>query len=126
MKQTFCAQPQMIEFAGGRGIRYVTYYAQSPEPALDDRIFYTFQGMTNDGQFYISAVFPVETGIFPTEPSPCPKCGDPDYNPFPEWNAQLETQLTQLNAQAESDFAPSLVTLDEIIKSIYFKPEGKP
>ena len=126
MKQTFCAQPQMIEFAGGRGIRYVTYYAQSPEPALDDRIFYTFQGMTNDGQFYISAVFPVETGIFPTEPSPCPKCGDPDYNPFPEWNAQLETQLTQVNAQAESDFAPSLVTLDEIIKSIYFKPEGKP
>jgi len=126
LKQTFCAQPQLIEFAGGRGVRYISYYAQSPEPALEGRVFYTFQGMTNDGQLYISALFPLETGIFPTEPSPCPKCGDPDYNPFLEWNALLATQLSQLNAQSGNDFAPSLAVLDEVVKSIYFMPQGKP
>jgi len=126
MKQTFCAQPQIIEFAGGKGIRYVTYYAQSPEPVLEQRVFYTFQGVTNDGVFYVSALFPIKTGIFPKEPLPCPKCGDPNYNPFPEWNALLTEQLTQLNAQSEADFEPSLKTLDEVIKSIYFKTQGKP
>jgi hypothetical protein len=126
MKQTFCAQPQIIEFAGGKGIRYLTYYAQSPEPVLEQRVFYTFQGVTNDGAFYVSMLFPIETGIFPKESLPCPKCSDPNYNPFPEWNALLAEQLTKLNTQSEDDFAPSLTTLDEVIKSIYFKPQGKP
>jgi hypothetical protein len=126
MKQSFCARPQIVEFAGGKGIRYVTYYAQSPEPVLEGRVFYTFQGLTNDGAIYISALFPVETGIFPNEPFPCPKCGDPNYNPFPEWNALLTDQLSQLNAQPDIDFTPSLATLDEVVKSINFKPQGKP
>lgn len=125
MKQSFCSQPLIIEFTGGRGIRYLTYYAQSPEPVLERSVFYTFQGMTNDGQLYISALFPIETGIFPDKPSPCEKCGDPNYNPFPKWNTLLEEQLTQLNAQPNSEFAPTLTTLDEVVKSIYFKPQGK-
>lgn len=67
MKQAFCAQPQLIEFAGGKGIRYITYYTQGPNPVLDGQVFYTFQGLTQDGQYYVSALFPVQTGIFPTE-----------------------------------------------------------
>lgn len=126
MKQSFCAQPQMIEFTGGKGIRYVTCYAQSPEPVLEGNVFYTFQGVTNDGRFYISAFFPIETGVFPAEPSSCPKCGDPNYNPFPEWNELLTEQITTLNARSDNDFEPSLTTLDDIAKSIYFKPRGKP
>jgi len=118
MQQVFCAQPEIIEFVGGKGIRYISHYAQSPAPALDQQIIYTFQGLTDDGKFYVSAVFPVETGIFPTEASPCPKCGEPDYNPIPEWNALLVEQLTQLNTQPEDDFAPSLRLLDELIQSI--------
>jgi hypothetical protein len=116
--QTFCSQPQILAFPGGRGIRYLTFYSQGPDPVLDQQVFYTFQGVTDDGQFYVSAVFPVETGIFPTEPVPCPKCSEPDYNPFPEWQALLGEQLTQLNAQDTEKFAPSLTTLDELIRSI--------
>lgn len=117
-KQAFCAQPKVTEFAAGKGIRYLTYYAQDPSPALESQIFYTFQGITDDGQFYVSALFPVQTGIFPTEPSACPQCGDPNYDPFAEWTATLTEQLTRLNAQAEDDFSPSLRVLDELIKSI--------
>ena len=125
MKQSFCAQPQLIEFTGGKGLRYVTYYAQSPEPVLEQRVFYTFQGLTEDGALYISAVFPIQTGIFPTEPSPCPKCGDPNYNPFPEWDALLTEQLSQLNAQPANDFAPALTSLDELIESIHIEAGQK-
>ena len=125
MRQTFCAQPQLIEFAGGKGIRYVTYYAQSPEPVLEQRVFYTFQGLTNDGTLYVSALFPIETGIFPKEPWPCPKCGDPNYDPLPEWTTLLTEQLSRLNAQSADGFAPSLATLDKLIKSIDIQPRQK-
>lgn len=118
MQQVFCSQPQILQFEGGQGVRYLTYFAQSPEPALDYRITYTFQGLTDDGEFYISAEFPIATGIFPTEAPPCPKCGEADYNPFEEWAAILVEQHAQLNTLAADSFLPSLITLDDVIKSL--------
>lgn len=117
-RQTFCAQPEILEFNGGRGIRYLTYYSQDPSPVLDQQVFYTFQGLTDDGQFYIAAFFPVQTGIFPTEPPACPECSDPNYNPIPAWTALLTGQVNQLNAQSADEFAPSLKLLDNVIQSI--------
>jgi len=118
-QQSFCAQLQIIEFSGGKGIRYLSHYAQDPSPVLDHQISYTFQGLTDDGQFYISALFPIQTGIFPTDPPDCPKCGEPNYDPFADWMTVVTEQLTQLNAKPAEDFAPSLLVLDELIKSIH-------
>lgn len=118
MKQSLCAQPEIIEFANGRGIRYLSYYAQAPDPVLDREVFYTFQGLTDDEQFYVAAFFPVETGIFPSEPPACARCADPAYDPIAEWTALLADQLKELNAQAEDKFAPSLAVLDQLIESI--------
>lgn len=117
-KQSFCAKPQIVEFVNGRGVRYLSHYAQDLSPVLDQQVFYTFQGLTEDEQFYVSALFPVKTGIFPMEPPACPQCGQPDYDPFAELLPILTEQLAQLNAQAEDDFAPSLTLLDDLIKSI--------
>jgi hypothetical protein len=122
MRQSFCAQPQILEFDGGKGIRYLSYYAQDPSPVLDGSIFYTFQGLTDDGQFYISALFPIQTGIFPKEPSLCEECSDPNYNPLPAWTTLVTTQLAQLNVQDANAFTPSLTTLDEVIQSIHIEP----
>ncbi len=118
MQQVFCAQPQILEFPGGQGVRYLTYYAQSPEPAMDHQMIYTFQGLTDDGQLYISAEFPIATGIFPTEAPPCPKCGEANYNPFEEWAVILAEQLVQLNHLPVDGFAPSLTILDKLVASL--------
>lgn len=118
MKQVFCAQPQIVEFAGGRGIRYLTYYSQGPNPVLDYQVFYTFQGITEDGQFYISALLPVETGIFPNAVSACGECNEAKSNPVAELNADLIKQLDELNAQPPAAFSPLLTLLDEMIRSI--------
>jgi len=122
MKQTFCAQPQIVHFSGGKGIRYISYYAQGPNPVLEREVFYTFQGLTEDGKFYVSALFPIETGVFPVEPPPCPRCSEPGYDPFAEWNAVLAEQLARLNAQPVDGFTPSLTILDELIQSIEIGP----
>jgi hypothetical protein len=86
---------------------------------LDQQVLYTFQGLTDDEQFYVAAFFPVETGIFPIEPPVCTQCTDPNYDPMPGWNTLLADQLTPLNAQPEEEFAPSLGLLDELIMSIH-------
>jgi hypothetical protein len=122
MQQAFCAQPEIIEFSGGKGIRYLSYYAQDPSPVMDYLVFYTFQGLTDDGQFYVAAFFPVQTGIFPADPPECAKCGDPNYNPLVDWQTVLTEQLNRLNNQPADDFVPSLTVLDEMITSIQIGP----
>jgi hypothetical protein len=107
--QVFCAKPEVIEFEGGSGIRYLTAYSQDLGPVLDWTVFYTFQGLTDDGQFYISAAFPVQTGVFPLE-APA--------NSTPE---ELAQQLTALEAKADDDFYPSLALLDELIKTLIIR-----
>ena len=109
----FCAQAQPAEFQGGKGIRYITYYAQDVSPAVEWFVFYTFQGLTDDGQYYISAVFPIRTNILPDQP---PAAGsEPD---FAAQAALLREQVAQINAQAADEFTPSLRVLDELIAGV--------
>jgi hypothetical protein len=118
-RQAFCAQPKLVEFTSGKGIRYLTHYAQDPSPVLESQVFYTFQGITDDGQFYVAAFFPVQTGVFPTQPPACPQCADPAYDPFVEWQNTLTEQISLLNIKSEVEFSPSLEVLDELIASIH-------
>ena len=117
-RQAFCAQPEVIQFHGGKGIRYLVHYSQGDGPVLEGQPFYTFQGLTDDGQLYLAAIFPVQTRIFPAQSPDCPKCSDPTYDPRPGWLATLGEQLTKLNAQPAGAFAPSLGLLDALVRSI--------
>lgn len=108
--QSFCARPQLLEFQGGRGIRYITYYTQDISPVFDPLVFYTFQGLTDDGAYYISAVFPVQTGVFPSDTTVTV--------PFENLMTVLAEQVEQMNAQPEDAFTPSLSQLDAVIESV--------
>lgn len=111
--QVFCAQPQYVEFDGGKGIRYLTAFSQGPEPLLDLNIFYTFQGLSEDGEFYFSAVFPVRTGVFPLEVQPVTYSED-DQPP----QAMTVEQFSALNLQAGDLFQPALGQLDALVSSL--------
>jgi hypothetical protein len=116
-KQTFCAQPKILNFQSGKGLRYLTFYSQGVDPALERQVFYTFQGLSDDGKFYISASFPVSTGIFPEEPPKVQILPDQVF-PDPAFIETMKEQVAQLNAQAPDGFAPSLSTLDALVRSI--------
>jgi len=118
MAQTFCAQLEIVAFDGGQGIRYITQFAQGPGPVLEGQVFYTFQGLTDDGRFYIAAFFPVSTGVFPTEPPTSPECCDADTDPVEVWAEVLAEQLVQLNALPGDLFTPDLAQLDDLVASI--------
>lgn len=118
--QVFRALPEYLEFEGGRGIRYLVYYSQSVNPITDQEIFYTFQGLTDDGAHYVAAVFPVKTGILPEEID----YQDFDYAAFEaEYLSYLDEIAFSLNDFPPDLFTPSLTTLDAVIASLSITPD---
>ena len=58
--QVFYARPQVFNFQSGKGIRYLTCFAQAFMPIDTSCLFYTYQGLTADGKYYVSAILPVD------------------------------------------------------------------
>lgn len=113
--QVLRARPQYIEMEGGSGLRYLTFYAQGIEPLTDQAIFYTFQGIVADGAYYVSAIFPIKTSVFPEQIDPATLDMDALASGYA---AYLTESLTQIESLADADFYPALTTLDGLIASI--------
>lgn len=100
---------------GGSGVRFVTFYSHAADPLTNDRIFYTFQGLTNDGRFWISFFAPVTTPVLPDTYE------DADIDAVTE---DYEAYLTEtLAALEDATFTPELSTLDTVILSLQIAPQ---
>ncbi len=114
--QVFHSRTAYLEFQGGSGVRYLTEYAQSFSTVNNSSLFYTFQGLTDDGKYYISAILPVGHPSLPLDDTTIP---GGDFNAFAEnFQTYLSETLTALEAQPDGSFSPSLVELDALIQSL--------
>lgn len=115
--QVFRVKPQYIKMANGEGIGFITYYAQDASPVTADRVFYTFQGLTNDGKYYISVFYPVTTALLPTDSNAA--LGGASYD---EWVKNYETYLANLvkdlNGLVPAAYTPNLTLIDQMVKTI--------
>jgi hypothetical protein len=68
--QMFHSNEKILEFQNGKGIRFLTQYGQAPYPVNNESLFYTFQGMTNDGAYYVAAVLPIQAAFLPANGNP--------------------------------------------------------
>jgi hypothetical protein len=108
-QQMFVALPQYLEFGGGSGIRYLTAFSQDGF-VVDPSVFYTFQGLSEDGELYVSATLPVRTGLFPEAYG---------VNPDPAaFQALLKKTIEQLGAAGEPALSPTLAELDATMRSL--------
>jgi hypothetical protein len=113
--QVFHAQEAYLTFEGGKGIRYLTIFNQEPREINNAELFYTFQGLTDDGRYYISASFPVAAPNLP-ETSEIE-----DMDAFATNFAQYVADTTQeLDGLTTADFTPDLATLDAVVQSLRF------
>jgi hypothetical protein len=114
--QIFRSQVQYVDFATGSGIRYITAAGLDVSPLSDDRLFYTFQGLTNDGAYYIAAYFPVQSGVLPPVPE---AMNAQQYNEFASgYEAYLADVKAQLDAVPPENFSPNLPVLDSLFASM--------
>lgn len=112
--QVIRARASYLESDTLSGISYVTIYRHDLAPFLANEAIYTFQGLTNDGLYYVSAVFPLTTDVFP-------QAVPPTFDPvaFSEgFDAYVAESVVSLNASAPDDFTPTLTGLDDVILSL--------
>jgi hypothetical protein len=119
--QEFFAQYEVLPFGSGNGIRYLTQYSQYFDPINNHELFYTFQGLTDDGIYWISAILPISNPILPADGSTPPNGQSQEQfgNNFATYIADITAQL---NAQSVEDYSPSITLLDALIASITIQP----
>jgi hypothetical protein len=122
--QTFAAQIQVIKFQNGTGVRMLTQYGQAVGPVNNHSLFYHFEGLTNDGSYYIIAILPVTTPVLtaddnPDSPVPAGGIPFPSYSdPNADFVGYFNAITDKLNATAPEAFQPTLSALDQLIASI--------
>ena len=116
------AQNKILPFQnGGGGVRTLTEYAQYAAPINNRELFYHFQGLSGDGNYYIIAILPINASILAEDEKPeatIPEGGVPiptDIGPNAVYYFSVTEKLNSLPPEA---FTPSLVALDELIQSI--------
>lgn len=111
--QGFQSQFKSVGFQNGSGIRYMTMFSQGPMPVSNGGVLYTFQGITDDGAYYVAVTMPV------THPSLAADPGDSFLtDPLGYYAGVAE----QLDRQASGSFTPDLASLDAMVESLLVKP----
>ena len=119
--QEFRAEYKVISFSGGSGIRYLTQYSQFYDPINSHEMFYSFQGLSTDGKYWISAILPISNSMLPPN-------GDnpPGGMTWDQFGNQFQTYLTdiviKLEAQPPDSYSPTIAALDALIESIAVHP----
>jgi hypothetical protein len=119
--QVFHAQYLTLPFARGGGIRYLTEYAQYFAPVNNYDLFYTYQGLTSDGKYWLSAILPINNPILLDTPDILP--GGMSLEDFNNnYMSYITDMMNQLNAQVPGSYFPSLTALDLLVASITIQP----
>jgi hypothetical protein len=120
---------QHLDFQNGRGMRLVTQYGQGIGPISNSGTFYNYQGLTNDGKYYVVAVLPVQAPILqnrddpnasaPAGGIPFPGLSSTDMKTYEDY---FKAVAGKLDAVPEDQFSPSLAQLDALMQSISVSP----
>ena len=123
--QIFHTQVAYLDFANGSGVRYLTSYGQYYVPYNNHDLFYTFQGLTSDGRYWVSVIFPVnhpflppsyDSTVVPPGGVPIPSYSSPTYDN--DMAAYYATMKALMNSQPATSFTPGLDCLDQFIKTL--------
>jgi hypothetical protein len=123
-RQVFASQIEVVSFQNGKGVRFLTEYAQYPASANNADLFYNFIGVTNDGAYYIVAVLPLtHPNLAETSDGGAvvPSDGIP-YDYFSNPNADMMLYYTSvvqlLNSASPDAFTPTIGQLDLLVQSM--------
>ncbi|MBL8186426.1 MAG: hypothetical protein JNK38_00375 [Acidobacteria bacterium] len=126
--QLFQAKVKYLSFKAGKGILYLTWFCNDPTQSCEitsQGLSYIFQGLTDDGRYFIYATFPVKTALLPLKEK-IPDvfgCFDPKSSAtFDELTEACQKYGKQVGNKidlfASADFYPSLDLFDQLIQSL--------
>jgi len=116
--QVMHAHIQYLDFNNGQGLRYLAEFSQGIVPINNNELMYTYQGLTNDGKYYVAAVLPVNHPSLPTDGTVTGNEPSEFTSDFPTYLANV---VNDLNTQAANTFTPDLTQLDAMMRSLEIK-----
>ena len=118
--QVFYARPEVMGFQNGNGIRYLTCFAQAFVRIDEKCLFYTYQGLTDDGKYYVSAIFPLDLPDFHTQDAENQFAKVmADTSLYPQYINEVKQRL---GSAKPYEYFPVLTDLDKIVTSLNVAP----
>lgn len=118
--QVFRAQTHFLDFVNGKGMGFITYYAQDVAPLRSAQVFWTFEGITLDNKYFVSVFFPIGSPALPEETK---SISGPEYDAFvKEYTTYLNNIVTTLNSLPPAGFTPNLTLLENMVRSLNVSP----
>jgi hypothetical protein len=118
------AQKEYLDMPWGSGVRFVAAPLQGIDVILNRNVVYIEQGLTDDGAFLVSFIYPpVATAALPNDVSEVSEEEFQQVNS--DWATYNQEKEGLLNSLSASDWEPDLTTLDEVIGSLQFGDYGK-
>jgi hypothetical protein len=130
--QEFHARVKYLNFQNGSGVMFLTQYNIEPALINNQGLTYAFQGITDDGTYYVSATFPVTVPFLPENYS---TMNTEDYNLIPpksyqgyeyesyqkSYKSYLDKVINKLESLPSENYQPDLVILENLIHSLDVK-----
>jgi len=125
--QAFFTRPQFINFKGGCGVFFLTQWNVSDTSQItNDGLDYAFQGITDNGQYYIYAEFSVTAPFLPNDNDPEVVAWNEKNYLLPQksktYQDYLHPIVAKLQALPADQFKPNLKLLEQLISSMEVRP----
>lgn len=118
----FFAQYGLVPFADGGGIRFITELRFDAMPISNGGAIYTYQGLTSDGQYWVSAFLPIHNTALVANENTLP-AGFATWDDFwAGYDTHIADVVNTLNTQPPGTFDPLIADLDALVSSITFVP----
>ena len=125
--QSFQVKVNLSRFSQGKGIFFATYLSTEMALISNDHLRYIFEGLTDDGDYYILAEIPIAVDFLPDE-SPEKFEGYEERFLYEDFSSQgkikkrhkiyLESITSRMEALPPDRYRPQLSSLDKIISSL--------
>lgn len=112
--QVFHALFERLDSEYARGIRYLTEFSQAYVGISNETVFYTYQGLSIDGKYYIAAVLPVNSSLLDGNESLLPS----DQTNPEDYEKITANTVAKLLAENGGVVTPSLKALDAMMMSL--------
>lgn len=113
--QAIDARAHYVDTPQLAGIAYLTVFRQDVYPFAASDFWYTFQGLSLDGIWYVAVDYTIEAGMFPAKVS---RKDAKRMNSAKRWARYVDQSGETLNAAAPDTFTPPLTSIDALVESI--------
>lgn len=121
-QQAFVSHIKYVNFRNGKGVFFLTQWDTETSQITNDGLEYAFQGITNNGRYYVYAEFSVSARILPNGDEPAVIAWNEKNYLLPRQSKKYQDYIRHVVAQLQGlradGFEPKLESLERLISSL--------